>query len=137
MTIHPHCQGFKELVANITDSVLSDDSIWKIKLQGGVGIMMMTCCWYMLVPAQNCLLPSGVSIEAVHVDVISSLNINSTICVILLLCFRLLTPSPRSSYLPLIYIGPILMNSMKKNQKLVKISHYLATCQVSCTNANR
>ena len=49
-------------------------------------------------------------------------------CVILLLCFSLCHHPPHPCAPPthpVIYIGQILMNSMKKSQKLVKISHYL------------
>ena len=70
------------------------------------------------------------------------------LCLLASLLTLLLPPTPPlcSSHLyhpcappthPLIYAGPILMHSIQEMWKLVRISHYLGTCQVSCTKANR
>ena len=60
-------------------------------------------------------------------------------CVILPLCYSLCHHPPHSCTPPthpLIYSGPILMNSMKKLSKASK-NQPLSACQISCTKANR
>ena len=59
-----------------------------------------------------------------------------SICVLFLLCLSFChhPPHPRTPPThPLVYTGPILMNSMKKTGK----NQPLSTRQVSCTKANR
>ena len=62
----------------------------------------------------------------VHVGIIDTLN--SMVCVFWLLCFSLCHHPPHlhsPPTHPLIYADPMLMTSMKKLSKLVKITHYL------------
>ena len=67
-------------------------------------------------------------------------TLDSTICVTLLLCLSYCHHPSHALFPPthpLIYTGPILMNSMKKSSKTGKIQPLLFTYLVSCTKANR
>ena len=61
----------------------------------------------------------------VHVDAIATLNPTIVSSCFFVLAFAITHPTLHSSCPPLIYTGPILMNSMKKCQKLAKTNHYL------------
>ena len=90
-------------------------------------------------PCSGILALSGcMYIQFVHIIATLNSNIVHMSSYFFILAFATTHPTLMTLLpMPLYTLAPILMNSIKNCQKIAKISHYLATFQVSYTKANR